>query len=107
MSQWNCFIATNTIYKKYHYYPCAPLEIRHYFESKKLQFDPREGPSFSGEDLTAMAYVYWCQLKGDRLISYFLLPQELYWLAFELDPTHWRPKYLLPLKDINNFDKGD
>jgi len=105
MSMFYCFIATNTIYKKYHFYPCDPKQIRFYFKGERKRFDPSEKPLVAGGDLKAAIKVYWEQSKQGRSFDYSYLPRELYWLPIELEPNRSHPRYALPESDINNFNK--
>jgi hypothetical protein len=99
---FNCFLATNLIYKKYHYYPYSPGLIRdYYFAGPKSRFN--ESPAFTGDELRLAIYNYWCKVRKGRTIKPFLLPRELCWLPVELEPTITHERHSLLVTDNRNY----
>jgi hypothetical protein len=100
----NCFLATNLIYKNWHYYPYNPGKIELYFQDKKLRFDPDDKPFLKGPKLKSIIYDYWAQAKQGKVIRDFSIPRELCWLPLEVEPEKEHTRYdLLQTDNINYF----
>ena len=95
ISTANCFVGINSVYKKYHYYPYNPGEIRLYFEGQKFYYDPKDHSLFIGKDLKEDVLVYWTLVRNSIIIEPFNLPKELCWLPTELEPTVDHERYNL------------
>ncbi len=105
VSTTNCFLGTNTIYKKYHWYPYSPGTIGDYFAGKRLRFDPRDKPPFTPEDIKETTRFYWKQVRKGLAINSLSLPKELCWLPFELEPQKSYTRSLPGLLTENHFKK--
>ncbi|MBF0595699.1 MAG: hypothetical protein HQL22_12145 [Candidatus Omnitrophica bacterium] len=100
----NCFLATNLIYKNWHYYPYNPGKISLYFQDRKLRFDPEDKPFLSGADLKLIIYDYWIRVKQGETVEDFTIPRELCWLPLEVEPEETHTRYsLLDTNNINYF----
>jgi tetratricopeptide (TPR) repeat protein len=86
ISMVNCFIGTNIIYKKYHWYPYDPATIGDYFKGTRLFFDKQDKPVFSGEELRSEIQSYWKRVRNKENIVSLSIPRELGWLTAELEP---------------------
>ncbi len=94
ISATNCFIGTNIIYKKYHWYPYNPDTIEDYFKGTRLFFDKRDAPVFPGKDIRSTIYKYWSQVKNGKNIESLSLPRELGWLPIELEPAKFYLRFI-------------
>jgi len=94
LSMFNCFLATNLVYKKYHYYPYSPGLIRdYYYAGSKSRFV--ETPAFRGKNIKEDIIIYWTQVRSGTEIEPFSLPKELCWLPLELEPERKHERYML------------
>ena len=82
-----CFMETNQIYKKWHYYPYHPLKIMDLFKNKIQRFDPQQKIAFAGKDLKEMVLDYQMTQKQNQDSELgWKLPKELLWLPLEVNP---------------------
>ena len=96
INMFQSFIAVNTVYKRYHYYPYKMSRINEYFKGKYQFFAPENGPIFPGNTIKTYIQIYWAaHQEGLTRTQSYCLPSELHWLVLELDagrkpPPLWR-----------------
>ncbi len=100
----HCFIGTNNIYKRYHWYPYSPGTISEYFNTKRIRFNPNDELPFKGKELKDNTLLYWAQVRNGINIDSFYLPKELGWLPIEVEPTKAYNRYLPGLVLKSSFD---
>ena len=103
LSMSNSFLATNTVYKKFNYYPYGPGEIEYYFNGQKFRFDPLNKLPFTGQDLKKDTLFYWIKVKNNMAVKSFSIPKELCWLPIELEPDKHYEGSLPGTVDLKSF----
>ncbi len=76
------FLYTNKAYKKHHFYPYSPLNIRSLFNGEAKYFDPNLASDFSDKELKGYIKSAW---KAPHNVVPDGLPGELNWLPVELN----------------------
>ena len=90
VNMYHCFLGTNQLVRKYHYYPCDPNGASRAFQWKKTRLDPAEANVFDGPTLKMHIREYVGRVKAGESTLGIVLPKELGWLALELEPGQYK-----------------
>ena len=92
-----CFLFTNTIYKKWYYYQeeYSRNNIFHAtnynfnYHDRNVWLDPHFPPVFTGVQLHQSIEGYWSKVRSGESTEQLKLPKELVWLRYELEPEKY------------------